>query len=233
MKPLKQIVFSLLFLVAMLACSSVSNFMATSTPVATNTPVPSRTPLPSPTSDAVLFEDSEFTNSCSTDSTADVERSVENGVFSMHIITPKYVGWTECTHAEYSDLIVEVDGTLVDGPVNSMYGVLFRYGLQGDEFYVFAVSGDGFYTLIVDGSKHTKSDVVVDWTEASAIKKGQDTNHLKVIATGDNIEYYVNDQLLGKTTDDRLSTGTIGFFAGSTADGGVRVSFDNLKISKP
>jgi len=233
MKHTRTILFSLLILGSMLACSVVSNLMATPTPVPTNTPVPTFTPVPSPTPDAVLFEDGEFTNSCNAESTTDVERLVENGAFTMHVKTPKYVGWTECTKVEFSDVVVEVDATQVDGPNNNIYGILFRYGLEDDEFYVFAVNGDGFYTLVIDGAQHTEPDIIIDWTEASVINKGQQTNRLKIVAVGGDIEYYVNDQLLGTAQDDRLTTGTVGFFVGSIEEGGVRVSYDNLKISNP
>lgn len=227
MKHTRTILSSLLILGTMLACSTVSNLMATPTPV------PTFTPLPSPTPDAMLFEDSEFTNSCSAESTSDVERLVENGAFTMHIKTPKYEGWTECTKVEFSDVIVEVDATQLAGPDNNMYGVLFRYGLDDDEFYVFAITGKGFYTLAIDGAQHTETEFIVDLTESSAINKGQQTNRLKVVAVGGNIEYYVNDQLLGEAQDDRLTSGTVGFFVGSIDEGGVSVSFDNLKISHP
>jgi hypothetical protein len=233
MKPSKTILFSLLILATMLACSAVSNFMATPTPVPTFTPVPTSTPPASPTPDPVLFEDAEFTNSCSTESTADVDRFVENGQFNLLIKTPKYVGWSECTKVEYSDIVIEADATQVAGPDNNMYGVLFRYDLSGNEFYVFAITGDGYYILSIDGSDHTEPDIITDWTTSSAINKGQQTNHLKVIVSGNSIQYFVNDQLLGEAQDERLTTGTVGFFAGTTDEGGVQVAFDNLKISKP
>ena len=228
-----RIISLVVLLVTMLACSSVSNFIATPTPVPTNTLVPTNTPLPSPTPNAVLFEDSEFANSCNTDSSSDVERFVENGRFNMLIKTSKYIGWTECTKVEFSDVIVEVSATQVAGSNNSIYGVIFRYGLKESEFYVFAVSGDGFYTLAIDGVDHTEPEVIVEWTESSAINQGLQTNHIKVIAIGGNIEYYINDQFVGVSQNERLTSGTVGFFVGSIEEGGIHVAFDNLKISKP
>ena len=225
--------FSLLLLITMLACSAASGLVATPTPVPTFTPVPTATPLPSPTPDPVFFEDSEFTNSCNTESTTEVDRFVENGQFNLIVKSAKYIGWSECTKVEFSDVIIEADATQVGGPDNNMYGVLFRYGLDDDEFYVFAISGDGYYVLTIDGAEHTEPELLVDWTESSVVNKGQLTNHLKVVAIGGTIQYYVNGQLLGEAQNDRLTTGTVGFFAGSNEEGGVHVSFDNLKISKP
>jgi hypothetical protein len=233
MKNYRIISFSMLLLVTMLACSTVSNIVATPTPVPTNTPLPSPTPVPSATPASVLFEDSEFTNSCITTSTTDVERFVENGQFNMRVITPSFVSWTECTKVEYKDFVVEVDASQVSGPDNNTYGIIFRYGLDTNEFYTFSISGDGYYVLAIDGADREGPEMIVDWTQSSAIKQGVQTNHLKVVAIGENIQYYVNDQLLGETQNSNLSTGTIGFFAGALDEGNVLVSFDNLKISNP
>jgi hypothetical protein len=162
-----------------------------------------------------------------------VERFVENGQLNMRVLTPLYVAWTECSKAEYTDFIMEADATQVSGPDNNTYGLVFRYGLDAKEFYAFLISGDGFYVFTVDGVDRTEPEILVDWTESSAINKGAQTNHLKVVAVGESMKYYVNDQFLGEVKDARFSSGSVGFFTGTLKEGGVQVSFDNLKISKP
>ncbi len=229
MKSSKIISFSLLLLVTTLACSAVSNFAATSTPVT----LPTSTLEPAPTPNPVLFEDSEFIDSCNIESTTDVERFVENSQFNMRVVTPLYVAWTECTKIEYADFVMEVDAAQVSGPNNNTYGIIFRYGLDADEFYAFLISGDGFYVFTVDGAKREEPEFLVDWTESSVIKQGAQTNRLKIVAVGENMKYYINDQLLGEVQDIRFTTGTVGFFAGTLEEGNVQVSFDNLKISQP
>jgi hypothetical protein len=221
-----------LLLVIMIACSAVSNLGTSPAPASTPMPVSSETSLPSP-APMVLYEDREFSGNCNVDSTTDVMRFVENGQFNMRVITPSYVAWSECTKVEYSDFVIEADATQISGPDNNTYGVIFRYGLGTKEFYAFLISGDGFYVFTVDGSDLKEPEILVDWTESPAIKKGARTNHIKVVAVGGNMKYYVNDQLLGEIQDTRFSTGTVGFFTGTLKEGGVQVSFDNLKISKP
>jgi hypothetical protein len=235
MKSSKIVSFSMLLLTTMFACSSLSTLEATPTPVPTSTPLPSPTliPTPSPTPYPILFEDGEFTNSCVVESTNDVERFVENGQFNMRVLTPLFVAWTKCTQVEYTDFIMEVDATQVSGPDNNTYGIIFRYGLDAKEFYAFLISGDGFYVFTVDGADRDEPELLVNWTESSAIKQGAQTNHIKVMAVGGNMKYYVNDQFLGEVQDSRFSTGIVGFFAGTLEEGGVQVSFDNLKISQP
>lgn len=227
---------SVLLFATMLACSTVSNLVATPTSVPslpTPTQIPTPMSIPTATPSPILFEDGEFTNSCIVESTKDVERFVENGQFNMRVLNPLFVAWTECTQVEYTDFIMEVDATQVSGPDNNTYGVIFRYGLDAKEFYAFLISGDGFYVFTVDGANRDEPEFLVNWTESSAINKGVQTNHIKVMAVGGNMKYYVNDQLLGEVQDTRFPTGTLGFFAGTLKEGGVQVSFDNLKISQP
>ena len=217
MKTSKLIPFSALFLVTMLACSTISNLAA----------------QPTPTPNVLLFEETEFVDACKSESTSDVERFAENGQFIMKVVTPSYIGWTECTGTEYADFIVEVDATQISGPDNNAYGVILRYGLQSDEFYAFLISGDGYHAFTVDGVNHSDPEFLADWTESSAINKGAQTNHLKVVAVGTSMKYYVNDQLLGEVQDARFGTGTLGFFVGTVDEGNLQVAFDNLRVSEP
>jgi hypothetical protein len=233
MKNLKIISFVVFILAALQACSLQPTVVATLKPIPTATLSPSPTPLPSPTPSIVLFADSEFTDSCVLDSSTDVERFVENGQFHMRVLTPLFVAWTKCTQVEYSDFILDVDATQVSGPDNNSYGVIFRYGLDAKEFYTFLISGDGFYVFTVDGADRDEPELLVDWTESSAINKGAQTNHIKIAAVGESMKYYVNDQLLGEIKDTRFVTGVVGFFTGSLDEGGVQVSFDNLVILQP
>lgn len=214
----RSILFSVLLLVTMLACSTITNL---------------GTSQVEPTPVRVIFEDSEFVDSCSLDSTSDVERLAENGQFMMRVITPSYVGWTECSAVEYADFVLEVDASQVSGPNNNAYGLILRYGLESDEFYAFIISGDGYYAFTVDGANHTDPEFLAEWAESSAIKQGNQTNRLKVVAVGPSMKYYVNDQMLGEIQDSRFTQGTVGFFAGSVDEGNVQIAFDNLRVSEP
>ncbi len=215
MRTTKLISASLLLLATMLACTTLTNLAS------------------APTPSAVLFEDGEFTNSCDLESTADVERFVQNGQYQMRVITPSYIGWTECTEVEYADFVMEVDTTQVSGSDNNAYGVILRYGLESDEFYAFLISGDGYYAFTLDGANHADPEFLAEWTESSAIRQGAQTNHLKVVAVGPSIKYYVNDQLLGEVQDSRFTTGTLGFFVGTIDEGDLTISFDNLRVLEP
>ncbi len=235
MKSNKPLLFAVILLaLGTLACSAVSSFVATPTPVPTFTPVPTSTPLPSPTPSS-LFEESVFDRaSCfATNKTDDVERYVENEEFHMLVKTPSIIAWTVCEGEVLSDFVLDVDATTVGGPENNAFGVVFRYNEGTDEFYNFSISADGYYVMTLDGFNYEEPQFIVDWNTSSAIKTGYQTNHLKVVAIGDTIEFYVNDQLLGEASNSALNSGSFGFFISSFDEGDVHVKFDNLTVSRP
>ena len=88
MKNIKIISFSVLITGDHAGLFHATTVVATPTLAPTADISAAATPLPSPTPKIVLFEDSEFTNSCALDSTTDVERFVENGQFHMRVFTP-------------------------------------------------------------------------------------------------------------------------------------------------
>jgi len=222
-------------LVTTLACSSVSSFIATPTPVPTSTPLPTFTPVPSPTSESLLFEEITFSRAGCFDveSTSDVKRYEESGQFHMDVLTPGLLAWSLCENHPFADFVMEVDATQVEGVDDNGYGMVFRYTDGSDEYYVFAISGDGFYVFAFDGVKMDSPEILLDWTESSAINQGTQTNHLKVVAVGGKFQLYVNDQFLNEVQDARISSGTVGFFVLSSDAGGSHISFDNLKVSAP
>ena len=50
---------------------------------------------------------------------------------------------------------------------------------------------------------------------------------------GDTLSFAVNGKLLAEVTDDSISAGDYGFFAGTFDQGGNIISFDNLTVSQP
>jgi len=234
MKNFRMYLFGAVALITMLACSTISSFVATPTPAPTNTPFPTSTPLPTATPvSAVLFEDGEFTNSCFIGGTDTVDRFVEDGQFKMVIKEPSLVAWTECTQDQFTDFVFEVDATQLSGPDNNVYGMIFRFNPDVNEFYVFAISGDGYYVVALDGPDRSEPDLLIEWAQTDKINLGNATNHLKVEAVGNGISYYINGTFLGTIENDQLSSGTVGTFVGSVDDGGVLIGYDNMKVTSP
>ncbi len=232
MKNTRAILFPAIILTAsMLACSALSNFVSTPTPMPTPTLLPSPTPIP----DAALFEETEFDRaSCfEAGGTEDVERFVEGGQFHMKINSPNLIAWTVCDNKPFSDFVLEADATHVEGPDANAFGLIFRFNQSTDEFYNFSIGADGYYVLTLDGLNYTEPQFIIEWNTSPEITLGKETNHLKVVVVGDKIEYFVNDELVGEAFDATLVSGDVGFFVSSFDEGGVHVSFDNLKVSEP
>jgi tetratricopeptide (TPR) repeat protein len=153
----------------------------------------------------------------------------ENGQYHILVNARELFIWSTAGQ-DFADFMVEVEATQVSGPNDNGYGLLFR--LQDEQhFYRFDVSGDGFYLL----SRRLENQWVtlIDWTASPFIHKGQATNRLKVICQGSQISLYVNNRHLTDFSDVSYSHGDIGLFAGTLSQGGVHISFDNLKVWAP
>lgn len=141
-----------------------------------------------------------------------------------------YRTWPEF---QLADVDMSFDITLKEGtPSNVYYGVMCRF-VDNDNYYDFMLGSDGYYRLakMVNGTYET----LVDWTESTAIKQGTgETNRIRVVCTGSNLELYANGQLLILTQDTSLTKTGFALQAGSLSDDftPVLITFDNVEILK-
>jgi hypothetical protein len=119
----------------------------------------------------------------------------------------------------------EVQMTLVSGDEG---GITFR-GNQSN-FYLFAIGSDGSYHLdVVTG---TSLPTTLQQASSSHINKGQGkSNLLAVVAVGNTISLYVNNNFLVKVTDSTYSSGQIGVAAVENSNA-TEVVFSNAKVWK-
>ncbi|MCC6260483.1 MAG: hypothetical protein IT311_06435 [Anaerolineales bacterium] len=239
----KPILFITLLVLATLACSAVSNILATPTPLPTNTPVPTNTPIPtstpppSPTLAASLFEETEFSETGCFGGESEGENVnyiPKDGQFQLEIKTPSWIAWNYCnTYLTPNDFIYEGDVTTLGGPDENALGLIFNYSDTSKEFYGFVISANGRYAFIKDSVNYTETKYLADWQSSSAIQLGNATNHLKIEAHGASFKYYVNGTALGEISNSDLGHGRIGFVASTFGQGGVQTAFDNLKVTAP
>ncbi|HRQ38995.1 MAG TPA: hypothetical protein PLD25_13890 [Chloroflexota bacterium] len=170
----------------------------------------------------------------STDNDAEVRGEVINGVYEFEIKADTLTTWTTAGQ-NFSDGWYEVEATQTDGPDNNLYGMLFRVNNETEDFYAFQISGDGYVWIgrYKNGGKTEATPIIGNWWfESAAIKQGAGiTNRLKVRAEAGNLIFYVNDQEVGRITDNSFAKGDIGLIAGSLGQNGVVVQFDNFKVS--
>lgn len=109
-------------------------------------------------------------------------------------------------------------------------GALIWRWQDNDNFYVFRVCNTGEYDLFKRVSGEWEN--LIPRTSSSHINSGIATNRLKVTATGDLIQIYVNDQHLADFSDSSLDQGKIGIYASvfTASPISTRVFFDDLRV---
>lgn len=159
-----------------------------------------------------------------------VKINYQDGALQFMIPELDTLAWSVPKDKRFGDFVLDVDATQIDGPNDNSYGVIFRY-VDDRNFYRLDVSGDGYFAVFKykDG-KWTK---VQDYTETAAVKQGPATNHLQVVAKGNQFTLNVNDQLVKTFSDGDFPNGDIGVTAGALFDNAdVHIAFDNLRVSE-
>ena len=133
-----------------------------------------------------------------------------------------------------SDGVYQVEATQLEGPLDNGYGLMFRVDPDTNSFYLFEVSGDGYVWVGVceDSCEEEQSLIGDGWVSSEAVRQGLDaTNVLRVRAEGGNMIFFVNDQEVGRVTDNTLSRGDLGIMVETLGQGGVLVAFDNFTVT--
>lgn len=157
----------------------------------------------------------------------------QDGEYRLGVFRTDYVAWGNPEPVQdLGDFEIEVDARAVEGPLDNNLGLLVRYQEDHENFYWFQISSDGLFS--VDRLEGGEWVTVVNWQESTAIQQGLGvTNRLKVVCSGDQFTFYVNDTWLETVTDDTFASGNIGLAAGTFEEPGVVVHFDNLKVRRP
>ena len=126
-----------------------------------------------------------------------------------------------------------VEATQTEGPLDSGYGMLFRVDDTNDSFYLFEISGDGFVWVGRHDNGEDAGPIIGQWWfESPAVRQGlNQTNTLTVQAEAGNLIFYVNDQEVGRITDNTYSRGDIGLMVETLGQGGIAVQFDNFSVT--
>jgi len=134
-------------------------------------------------------------------------------------------------HKNFADVRIEVDAGKLGGPDENRIGLICRY--TGDDYYFFLISSDGFYGI---GLYKGGQAVLLGQSEMQAnsnIKTGLAVNHLRADCAGDMFTFYVNGFQVASVQDATLKSGDVGLLAGTFAQPGVDVIFDNFVALKP
>ncbi len=157
--------------------------------------------------------------------------AVVNGVYDFKVLENDISRWVSAGKS-FSDGIYEVEATPVEGPLDNGYGLIFRANPEAGDFYLFKVSADGYVWIGRYANGAEAATIIGDhWFESPVVLRGLNaTNKLKVQAEAGNLIFYVNDQEVGRVTDNTLTKGDVGMLVQTLGGGGVRVLFDNLSV---
>ena len=157
------------------------------------------------------------------------ETSYAEGEYHIAVYPTQYEVWiTADDIPELADLIVEVDAHRVSGTMDNDYGVLVRYQIETDSFYMFVISSDGYYKVL-----RRDGDIWIDlvaWALSDTIVQGVQVNHLRVECIGALMRFSVNGVLLTEIIDATYPPGDLGLVASTGNEGGAVIGFDNLLV---
>lgn len=158
------------------------------------------------------------------------DRAIEDGMLVVDVTDKNVFVWApyDGSPDEFDDFYLEVDTTHLAGPLDANYGMTFR-NEDGSNFYFFEIDSQGSYAL----SKQVDEawETIVEWTESADLDQGKGCeNRLGVLAVGDWIVLYANDEELTRFQDDSFSGGWFTLAAGAYETAGTEIGFDNVRL---
>jgi hypothetical protein len=131
----------------------------------------------------------------------------------------------------FRDVRLEVDVAKLSGPDENRIGLLCRF-IDGN-YYFFMVSSDGYYTIgkYIGGNAIQLGQSEMQYNES--IHTGLAVNHLRADCIGKTLTFYVNGNSVAQAQDADFPEGDIGLLAGTFAQPGVDVIFDNFVVLQP
>ena len=183
-------------------------------------------------SGSVLFQDDFGGRASGWDRlmTAEGTMDYDAGGYRMLVDALNTNFWTT-PHKNFADVRMEVDAGKLGGPDENRIGLICRF--TGSDYYFFMITSDGYYGIgIYSGGQAVllgQSEMKVN----SNIKTGMAVNHLRADCAGDMLTLYVNGFQVASAQDGTLQSGDVGLLAGTFAQTGVDLVFDNFVVLKP
>lgn len=158
---------------------------------------------------------------------------VVNEVMVIELDQPNTIQYVALEEPGFANFVAAVDVTQTEGSPNSSFGMFVR--MQGaDALYRFAITGNGLYAVEIRTPAGGWARLTDDWTATPHLRQGlNQTNRLRVEAVGPQMTFFVNDEQLTQIVDSTFVGGNIALSAGTFNQGGLRVAFDNVVVTRP
>jgi len=211
-------VFIFVLALASLACQFSLPFASTPTPQV-------------PAGDTLFYDD--FTNTATGwDHFSSAEGTMDyDGSGYRFLVNALQANFWSTPGKSFRDVRMEVDVAKLSGPDENRIGLLCRF-VEGN-YYFFMVSSDGYYTIgkYIGGSAIQLGQSEMQYNEA--VHTGLAVNHLRADCIGDTFTFYINGAPVAQAQDTDLAEGDVGLLAGTFAQPGVDVIFDNFVVLQP
>ncbi len=164
-----------------------------------------------------------------------VSADIINEQFQLTVDFPDSLFVTTAGRRNFDDGVFEVEVEPLSGSAESAYGLVLRATPNADDFYFFLISADGYYSIggCRDSCDNDNFVRLADnmWTRSDLIRVGLNQRHtLRAEAVGDELTFYIDDNLVDSFTNSSFTRGDIGIFL-QTFDSPATVAFDNLTFT--
>jgi hypothetical protein len=219
MKIFKRVLSILIMLIFLSGCSAVQKIISNPTPEL----------LPG----SVLFSDNFSTNEAGwkTWNQDNAYVNIEGGGLYFLIDESEYDYWSK-PGFKFENVVIQTDAIKVGGPNNNSYGVICRM-VDESNFYAFLISSDGYagilrvkegiYELLNHNSMEFFAEIV----------QGEALNQMTASCNGSQLSLGINGKIVLQEEDTSFSVRDIAFIAGTFAEPGVKILFDNLVVLQP
>jgi len=154
-----------------------------------------------------------------------------DGFYRIEILRAETTAWTN-PGLMFGDVRIEVDAGKSAGPDDNAYGVICRYQ-DPDNYYFFLISSDGFAGI---GVRRQGAAVLLTgeaMLPSEPVVLGAGPNHLRADCVGSRLSLFVNGIAASEAEAFDWTEGDVGLIAGSYAEGGVVIDFDNFSVVHP
>ncbi len=128
----------------------------------------------------------------------------------------------------YDNTQIEADVELVAGPNFNNIGVVCRESPKG--WYEFSLDSSGYWTIW----RADNTEIVsLAEGESDAINTDKAQNKLTAVCYEEHLLLYINDELVGETTDDLHTSGFFGLAVSAFDIPGTSVEFTNYVVNEP
>jgi hypothetical protein len=149
---------------------------------------------------------------------------------AYHAIAQAQNTYTLCMaqSSSFGNLAYQVQMTIAKGDFG---GMVFRTDSSQTKYYSFFIDRTGTYTLMTSVDDTGTRDYVLHKGTSSSIKTAlNQVNQLAVIARGNTIYVYINQQYITSASDNSYRAGQIGLFGGNTISAPADVLFRHVQV---